>query len=378
MTWFASFLPVSTSVSFMERLRGSIGALLGIGLTGLLCTLALGGSLATPMLIAPMGASAVLLFAVPSSPLAQPWSIIGGNLVAALVGVSAARLLPGSLIAAPAAISVAIALMLTLRCLHPPSGAVALTAVLGGPAVVAMGYRFVLWPVLLNTAVITLVAIGYNNATRRRYPYPQNAPSDWKDTDTRPGFSTADLDAVLSRYDQVLDVSRLDIEVLLREAEGQAYRRRFGVITCGEIMTAGTPSVEWGTPLDEAWRILRDRNLRSVPVVDRARHVVGIVRDRDFLAHAGLDGHTTLRSRFLRFLAAPTSDYGDGHEAVGQIMSKTVRTATDTSHIVTLVPLLADPELDHVPIVDADDHLVGTVAPADLISALYQSRFSDP
>ena len=98
-----------------------------------------------PWFIAPMGASAVLLFAVPSSPLAQPWSIIGGNLVSRAdrrhlrAPACRHRRWPARL-----AGSLAIGAMFSLRCLHPPSGAVALTAVLGGPAVQALGYAFVL------------------------------------------------------------------------------------------------------------------------------------------------------------------------------------------------------------------------------------------
>ncbi|VEA74072.1 HPP family [Serratia rubidaea] len=82
--------------------------------------------------VAPMGASAVLLFAVPASPLAQPWSIVGGNLVAALIGVSCGKLIGDPGLACGVAACLAIGVMFKLRCLHPPSGAVALTAILGG------------------------------------------------------------------------------------------------------------------------------------------------------------------------------------------------------------------------------------------------------
>src|SRR5258706_10586585 len=93
-----------------------------------------------PLLVAPMGASAVLLFAVPASPLAQPWSIIGGNLVSATVGVACAALIGNPVHAAALAVAVAVGAMFALRCIHPPSGAVALTAGLGGPAGHAMGF----------------------------------------------------------------------------------------------------------------------------------------------------------------------------------------------------------------------------------------------
>lgn len=382
LTWFAGFLPASTSVSLTERLRGSLGALLGILVTGLVSSWAVGRSMALPMLIAPMGASAVLLFAVPSSPLAQPWSIIGGNLVAAIVGVTAFALVPEPMLAAPLAIAFAIAAMVTLRCVHPPSGAVALTAVLGGPAVASLGYRFVMFPVLLNSVILMLVAVAFNNATRRRYPAPQNAASGTRhgtgdqSPTSRLGFSAGDIDAVLKQYDQVLDVSRHDMETLFQQAEMQAYRRRFGVMTCADIMSRDIVSVEWGTPLQEAWQLMRRHRLRAMPVVDRARHVVGLVSDIDFMNDAGLDTYTTLAAKFHRLIAPPVTDYTDTPEVVGQIMGKT-QTVTANSHVVTLVPMLADAGMRYVPVVDSDGHLAGLVTQADLIAALYQSRFAE-
>src|SRR5579871_5039662 len=85
--WLASFLPAPVSVKWHERARSCLGALLGIAFTGGLMFLLLGPAASIPLLVAPMGASAVLLFAVPASPLAQPWSIIGGSLVSATIGV---------------------------------------------------------------------------------------------------------------------------------------------------------------------------------------------------------------------------------------------------------------------------------------------------
>lgn len=98
-----------------------------------------------PGFIAPMGASAVLLFAVPSSPLAQPCSIPGDNMVSAAIGVICTSSIPDVAIAASTAAALAIGAMFAFRCVHPPSGAVVLMAVLGGPDITALGYRFVLW-----------------------------------------------------------------------------------------------------------------------------------------------------------------------------------------------------------------------------------------
>src|SRR4051812_16334363 len=136
LEWLARFLPQSNTAGGYEQMRACLGALFGLIFTGMVSYSLLGKSSATAYLIAPMGASAVLLFCVPASPLAQPWSIIGGNLVSALIGVTCAKVFADApLLAAALAGCFAIAAMFALRCLHPPSGAVALTAVLGGPIV---------------------------------------------------------------------------------------------------------------------------------------------------------------------------------------------------------------------------------------------------
>ena len=143
-------MPQPVTVSGHERLRASLGVLTGILLTGSATWWLMGSSTLLPILIAPMGASAVLLFALPASPLAQPWSIIGGNLLAGFIGVTCAIYIANPILAAALAMGLLIGAMFGLRCLHPPSGAVALTAVLGGPAIHALGYGFVWFPVMVN------------------------------------------------------------------------------------------------------------------------------------------------------------------------------------------------------------------------------------
>jgi CBS domain-containing membrane protein len=123
------------------------------------------------LLVASMGASAVLLFALPHGPLSQPWAVIGGHGCSALIGVAWASLVSDVPLAAALAVGSSIALMQVLRCVHPPGGATALSAVIGGPAVHALGLRYVLTPVLLNAMVIVSVAVAFNTLLgSRRYP----------------------------------------------------------------------------------------------------------------------------------------------------------------------------------------------------------------
>ncbi len=110
-------------------------------------------------IVASMGATAVLLFAVPHGPLSQPWAVIGGHLVSAAIGVACARWVPDPLLAPAAAVGLAIGAMHYLRCIHPPGGATALTAVVGGSQLQALGFDYVLTPVSLNA----LTMVGHRH-----------------------------------------------------------------------------------------------------------------------------------------------------------------------------------------------------------------------
>lgn len=375
--WLESLLPARASVSQLERLRSGAGALLGILLTGLLSAVLLDAPRTVIWLMAPMGASAVLLFALPGSPLAQPWSIIVGNVVAALIGVTCAKLIHAPVPAAAAAIFFSIGAMFALHCLHPPSGAIALTAVLGGPEIHAAGYSFVLVPVALNTVLLLLVAVLYNRATGRRYPHTQQAapqhPHQTADLPptSRLGFTTEDLEAVVKDYDQVLDISADDLEALFRRTEMHAFNRRVGETRIGDIMSKDIVVVEFGTELAEAWELMRKHSIQAMPVVNRARLVIGIVTRSDFLYHADIPDYAGFGARLRAFLRRTPHTHSDKHEVVGQIMSAPAKTAHEHTPIVELVPLMSDLGLHHVPIVDAQKRLVGMVTQTDLVAALY-------
>lgn len=376
--WFQNLLPPRASISQRERFRAGAGALLGILLTGSASALLADSTVSTLWLMAPMGASAVLLFGVPASPLAQPWSIVGGNLLAAVIGVACAKLIALPVAAASAAIFFSIGAMFALRCLHPPSGAVALTAVLGGADVHAAGFGFVIAPVALNTALLLAVAMFYNSATGRRYPHGQQAeaPHPHPTRDGSPterlGFTPGDLQTALQDYDQVLDISLDELAGLFHRTEMNAFRRRFGDTRCAAIMSSDIHAVEFGTELAEAWALMQAHAVQALPVLNRARHVIGIVTRSDFLRHAELHDQRSIGIRLRAFLRRTAHTHSDKHEVVGQIMSAHVSTALETTPVVELVPLMADVGHHHVPVVDAERKLVGMVTQTDLVAALYE------
>lgn len=377
--WLHTLLPDAFLVDRYERLRTCCGALIGILITGLVSYMLVGRSMALPFLIAPMGASAVLLYAVPSSPMAQPWPVIGGNVVSAAVGVAAAKLIGDPPLAAAVAVGGAIGAMFVLRCLHPPGGAAALTAVLGDTVIQEQGFNYALSPVALNAMVMVLVAIIFNNLVRRQYPYlpqPVKRPQETNDVppSDRLGVTPDDLGTVLREYNQVLDISREELTTLLMQAEQQAYRRRTGEVTCAEIMSRDVITVEQDTPLEEAWNLMRSRHIKALPVIDADRHVIGIVTKSDFMKHAGLDELEDFGLRFRNFVRRSFRPGWEKAELVGQIMTKPARTAKASAHIVELVPVLSDGGFHHLPIVDEENRLAGIVTQSDLVAALYRKR----
>ena len=157
-------------VSHLEKIISGIGGFLSIFLIIYISRIYVGAEEAI-YIVPSMGASAVLLFSVPHSALGQLWHVIGGHLISAAIGVTCAQLLPSAGIAASASVGLAIGIMYYARCIHPPGGATALAAVLGGPNIHALGYEYILTPIAINTATILLVAFLFNALFHwRRYP----------------------------------------------------------------------------------------------------------------------------------------------------------------------------------------------------------------
>ncbi|WP_423394265.1 HPP family protein [Burkholderia sp. LMG 21824] len=369
--WLHSFVPHPMSLGWRERLRSCTGALVGIATVGVAMRLLPGVPGLVPLLVAPMGASAVLLFAVPASPLAQPWPIIGGNLVAATVGVACAQWIADPITAAAVAIACAIGGMFVLRCVHPPSGAVALTAVVGGPAIHALGFRFVLEPIALQSAILLSAALVYHALTGHRYPHggvrPEAKPQAGGATPARGGFTRGDLDAVLKRRSEWLDVDPDDLEALLRETEMQAYTRTFGQLSCADLMTKNAIEVAPSTSVTAALTLLDRHRVKALPVVDGEGRLTGIVTRADLTRR--LHRPTPLWQRLS--VRLPQA-FGGQPASVAAVMTRDVTCAPETTPITALVALLTHSGHHHIPVVDASHRLVGIITQTDLVTGLYR------
>jgi CBS domain-containing membrane protein len=288
----------------------------------------------------------VLLFAIPASPLAQPWPVIGGNTISAAIGLAVAQVIDDPIIASGLAVGVAIAAMSLARCLHPPGGAAALTAALGGPAVLTAGWAFPLDPVAINSALMVVMGLCFHKLVGRNYPHipePLFNAHATKDPppQTRVGFTSEDVEAALSTLGETFDIDRSDLERLLRQVEFQALLRSSRSLLCEDIMSRDIITVGLETSTIEARRLLLEHNARTLPVVDDAHQLHGTVGLRELAESEG---------------------------NIGSFIS-TAATAHPQSQAFALLPMLVDGRT-HAVIIVSGGAVVGIITQTDLLAAL--------
>lgn len=361
LAWLRLFMPARVRINQRERLRMVSGIVLSVAAVAVFAHW-FGAASPMPWMMASLGSSAVLIISLPSSPLAQPWPVLAGSALSYLVGVACAALVPNLPLACGLGVGLAVMLMLALRCLHPPGGAMALFAVLHPQEATVMAVV----PVSFNVLVLVLAGMAFNHLTGRGYPHAQlRKLTEPKDSDSG-AFTSADLDAALSHYNQVLDVSRDDLEGLLHLAGKAAFQRTLGGLRCRQIMSMPVHAVAADTPLQEAWALMRKHAIKALPVVDAQRVVVGIVTMADFMRLANLEVHEGMGQR-LRSLIMGRPKRPD---QVQGLMSSPVLQVQADRHVMDLVPLFSEAGHHHIPVVDEARQLVGIITQSDLVKAL--------
>ena len=222
-----------STTSHGEKWISGIGAVFGIlcvyWITHAVFPHGFTGTPGGALMLTSMGASAVLLFAVPLGALSQPWAVVGGHLVSALVGVTCQKLFPGEAWTAALAVGVAVGAMHYLRCIHPPGGATALAAVIGGAEVHALGYHYLLAPVAINLAAIVLAALAFNAFFPwRRYPAHIHKRAQVVAA-TQPAqrqfeLTQEDLYAAMEQLNSYVDITSESLTELLELAKQHAER----------------------------------------------------------------------------------------------------------------------------------------------------------
>ena len=359
--WLVSFLPTTApSPRPREWLRATLGAVLAIALCTWLNSQWYGLPI-TLHLLGPLAASALLLFAVPSGALAQPWSLLGSYLVAGLCAALVGHYAGGAtLLAAALATGLALLLMYLLRCLHPPGGAMALCLIVAGADLQNPGLTLML-PAFSGALVLLVSALLYNNLTGMRYPKAPASASERHGTgdplpEQRSGVSPDDLRQALDEFDGFVDVTPEDLEQLLRSTERHALRRRMGDINAAQIMSRDLRIASPSTTVDQALALLKQHRLRNLPVLENNR-LVGIVSVIDLIGQSRRRPLWTLgrqRQTLLR-----------------EVMTSPVVSVEHDLHLAELIALMSGQGLHCVPVLE-NQVLVGMITQTDVIAALQQ------
>jgi CBS-domain-containing membrane protein len=212
-------LGIQARSSWAEKLISGCGALFAITSVYFLTDWLTEFDIAIALLPS-MGATAVLVFAVPHGTLSQPWPVIGGNTISAFIGVVIALTVEPVYLAAGLAVGTSIATMHLLRCIHPPGGATALIPILGGEAIQAMGFEFVAIPTLVNCSVMVVIALLFNNlfywrrypASLMKYDHSMYHPETYD-------ISAKHIQQAMETLDEVIDVTPDQIKYIVDKAD---------------------------------------------------------------------------------------------------------------------------------------------------------------
>ncbi|OWY03395.1 HPP family protein [Thioclava sp. IC9] len=368
--------PAVARVPTKEALRAGLGALIGLALTGLFLlspTVDLDLGL---YLVAPFGASSVLLFAVPNSPLAQPWSAIVGNTVAAFVGVAVCLFVTDPALRIALAVGLAITATILCRAVHPPAGAVAMTAAMSPDAIAHLGFWFALTPIAFGTIALVLLATLYARLTGRHYPFRQfEDPNIHGTADRNPierlGLSEEELTGILERYRQSFNLGVEDLARLIGAAELQAAAHSSGPLTAQDIMSRNLVTVTSNAPLGEIADLFRRHHFTSLPVVGVDQTFLGVIFQMHLISQARDDAlrlDRGFRAAFRRLLDRDR----ERPMTAADIMSVASPRATGDTPIGALLPMMAEGDTDAVPVLEYGK-IVGIVTRTDLVAALSRS-----
>ena len=366
LPWLKAFKPLALNIPPREALRAACGAFLSMSLV-MLVSQHLFDQPTSTALMAALAASNVLVFLTPSTPLAHPWSLLSGNLIAASIAITASIWIDEATLRTGAVLASCMLCLLALRCLHPPSCALAVGIALNSSLTLQWGYTL-LWPVALNSLLLLGFAIAFNNGTSQRYPRQPLPVTNRHQTSDLPSWQRSqlqeeDLNQALNQLGRYVDVRIEDLVELLQLTEQQAFSRMSSNLTAAHIMSRDVITATPDMPVEFAWGLLAKHKLEALPVINEQQQLAGIVSLVDFVNQKSFAKMPRRRWNLSR---------GSRRRPLKRIMTEPVISARADTSILELVQLLSRNSLHQLPIVDDQQHVIGIISQSDLIHALYR------
>jgi len=285
---------------------------------------------------------------------------------------------PDLFLASGLAVGLAIFAMHQLNCLHPPGGAAALVAVIGGEQIHSLGYLYVLVPVGLNVLILggtvwlTRLLLAQTRQPKKVFmPIPDDHEEHELPTITQ--FTQDDLNSALQEINTYIDVTIEDLNDIYARATAFAHKRSLGSMLCRDIMTRQVITVVFGDSLKGAWTLMQQHKIKSLPVVSRVRRINGIITVSDFKQAADHFSGETIEQR-LKALIKPThGTHSIKAEVVGQLMISPVITLPEDAHVSEAVSIFTVHGISHIPILNAERRLSGMLSRTDVALSLRTS-----
>jgi CBS domain-containing membrane protein len=377
MTFFDNFTIASNQLTLIQKGYAALACLMAIFLTATVTQLyAIENA---GILVASMGASAVLLFVVPSSTMAKSWPFAAGQMVSALVGIYIAHYETDFVRASAFAVGLSVLLMLLLRCLHPPGAATALASLHNTVNADLPDFSFLLMPVGINVVIMLMIALLVNRLILPRLQHAKTPmPAHLTNQNDQQGYllsiNTGDIEQVIQSFDKFLDIGTDDLCQLLTQLHLRSFQKNAAIKTCSDIMQRNIITVEYATEVESAWVLMHEHHLKVLPVLDKSKRVIGIVTHYDFLKHIKLTPYQSFQEKWLSFIKPSLDVTTQKPEVMGHIMTRKVKTLSADAHIAELVPLVVNEGHHHVPIVDDEERFIGLVFQSSLLTALFNQQ----
>ena len=347
----------------VDILRGAIGAGLAIFFVTFIVTLLPHSRQANIYLVSSFASTAVLLFVLPNSPLAQPWASMLGMLISAVVPILVLQIIPPPY-ADGLAVAAAIATMMAARALHPPAAGIALLVVLEHEAGIHLGLGFAVFPIATLTGVLIVFAMIYNRLFGISYPtrpLSSNTAQEMRARGPARALSQRDLADLLVEFNQSANLAPADLARLMAAAEHRAAEALLAGTLVRDIMTHNPVTVTPEAPLSEIVRKMTALDVHTLPVVDSLGHYLGVVDQHDALEE--LFKEFDLLRRPFRFRAAPP-------EAEARTIFHTdIQTVEGDTPVGALLERLARRKARVVPVTDGS-RLTGILTRTDIMALL--------
>jgi len=368
--FLSSFIPQESTTPWTEKLLSALLIVISLIIIVYFSQIAkIYDETNSVSILASIGASAILVFAVPHGKLSQPWPVIGSHMIAATVGISCAKFIPELVIAAGVSVSLSALIMYLLRCLHPPGGGTALGVVYASSETIEIGYNFVFNPVLVDCLLLVGLGLLLNNIVpNRSYPYALK-PSNKKNLDDY-RLTQADISQALEKMGIYVDVTKAELSHIYAIARDIAEHRRFNTLKCQDVMSQPVISVEYGDDIETIWALLSENKIRALPVVDNRSRLLGMVTITDILKQVAPESHQGMGDKFRKFIKKTDGIYTDKLEYAGHLMSKNIITVNQNESLDVVIETIEQSNKRHIPVLDDNQCLVGMITAKNVLKAL--------